>query len=210
MPLKSESRSNRERSADMRARLIAAARRLFAEEGYAETSTPEIVEAAAVTRGALYHHFTDKQALFRAVVQAEAEAVADEIEQRTAPTMSALDALRAGARVWLDAMKAPGRTRLLLVVGPAVLGRAEMDALDARHAARTLREGLAAAIAEGNLEPLPLDAMTTILSALFDRVALAVEAGRPARDHLAVLDAILDGLERRRGLVSDECHGDGG
>ncbi|MFX7731869.1 helix-turn-helix domain-containing protein, partial [Acinetobacter baumannii] len=59
-----------------------AARALFVDKGYAETSTPEIVAAAGITRGALYHHFEDKRALFRAIVTGEALAVAAAIEQR--------------------------------------------------------------------------------------------------------------------------------
>ncbi len=191
-------RPNPQRSAEMRARLLAAARRLFAENGYAATSTPEIVAAADVTRGALYHHFRDKEALFRAVVEDEAAAVAAEIEARSAGVLSAREGLLAGAKAYLAAMQESGRTRLLLLEGPAVLGRDAMDALDAEHAARTLREGLAGATASGAIERLPQEALTLLLSALFDRAALAVDSGHDPADLLQVIEALVTGLTPRR------------
>lgn len=190
-------RSNRDRTEATRGDLIAAARRLFTEKSYAETGTPEIVAAAGVTRGALYHHFADKQALFRAVVEAEAAAVANAIEQAAPRTLSARDALLAGGEAYVAAMRLPGRTRLLLLDGPAVLGRAEMDDIDGRHGNRTLREGLAAAMRAGDLPKLPLEALTSLLGAAFDRAALAVDAGAFAGDYRAVLAAVIDGLLRR-------------
>src|SRR5690349_12045502 len=135
-----ERRTNRDRTEATQRELIAAARKLFTEKSYAETSTPEIVAAAGVTRGALYHHFADKQALFRAVVEQEAAEVAAEIENASPPSLTARDALIAGSDAYLAAMRAPGRTRLLLLDGPAVLGRAGMDEIDGRHGNRTLRE----------------------------------------------------------------------
>ena len=56
-----------QRAAATRTRLVAAARALFAADGYAATGKGPILAAAGVTRGALYHHFADKQALFAAV-----------------------------------------------------------------------------------------------------------------------------------------------
>lgn len=189
-------RTNRERTEATRNDLIAAARKLFTEQSYAETATPDIVAAAGVTRGALYHHFADKQALFRAVVEQEAEAVAAEIERAAEPALSAREALIAGSDAYLAAMRAPGRTRLLLLDGPAVLGRAGMDAIDDRHGNRTLREGLVAAMAAGALQKLPPGALTMILGAAFDRAALAADAGQPAGDLRKVLIALIDGLAR--------------
>ncbi len=187
-------RSNRQRSAATRAALVEAARTLFINTGYARTSTPEIVAAAGVTRGALYHHFTDKQALFRAVVEAESAVVADAIEQASDDHDNVRRALVRGGEAFLDAMALPGRTRLLLLDGPAVLGRDVMDGIDDAHAGRTLREGIAEGIARGDIEPLPADALAALLSAAFDRAALAIEAGGDADALRRCLDALVDGL----------------
>jgi AcrR family transcriptional regulator len=187
-------RSNRDRTEATRRDLIAAARKLFTEKSYAETGTPEIVAAAGVTRGALYHHFADKHALFQAVVEREAEEVAAEIEAASPSSLSARDALIAGSDAYLAAMRAPGRTRLLLLDGPAVLGRAVMDEIDGRHGNRTLREGLLAAMRSGAMRQLPPEALTGLLAAAFDRAALAIDAGAAPRDYRVVLEALLDGI----------------
>lgn len=174
MQEKSTRRPNEIRSLEMRARLIAAARALFAEKGYAETGTPEIVRAADVTRGALYHHFDDKAGLFRAVVEAEAAAVATQIEDY-AKSASAPDPMEAGTRAFFAAMSVPGRARLLLIDGPAVLGLEEMDRIDAGAGQATLRAGLATF--PDALPPEDLAALARILSAAFDRAALHVATG---------------------------------
>lgn len=194
MQVKTERRSNRDRTEATRGDLIAAARRLFTEKSYAETGTPEIVAAAGVTRGALYHHFSDKQALFAAVAEQEASAVAEEVERAAPTALGAREALLAGTEAYLRAMQVPGRTRLLLLDGPAVLGRTGMDAIDDRHGNRTLREGLAATMRAGAMRKLPLDALTGLLAATFDRAALAIDAGASFDDQLAVIAAVIDGL----------------
>ncbi|CAH2405176.1 TetR/AcrR family transcriptional regulator [Mesorhizobium ventifaucium] len=194
MQQESARRSNRDRTEATRAYLIAAARKLFIEKSYAETGTPEIVAAAGVTRGALYHHFADKQALFAAVVEQEAAAVAEEIERASPPSLFARDALVAGSDAYLAAMRMSGRTRLLLLDGPAVLGRAAMDEIDNRHGNRSLREGLVAAMRSHSMTKLPVEALTTLLAAAFDRAALAIEAGASAEDYRTVLMALIDGL----------------
>lgn len=187
-------RSNRERTEATRAALIAAARALFVEKSYAETGTPEIAAAAGVTRGALYHHFADKQALFTAVVEAEAQAVAAEIDAATAAPLSTKQALLSGMDAFFAAMAVPGRTRLLLLDGPAVLGHKTLDEIDQRHGGRTLHEGLAAAIEAGEMCPLPTDALATQLSAMSDRAALAIEAGASAEDHRTVIAVVIESL----------------
>lgn len=177
-----ERRSNRERTDATRASLLQAARALFVRQGYAITSTPEICAAAGITRGALYHHFVDKQDLFRAVLEQEAAAVRADIQAAAPAGASPRDALVAGAEAYLEAMTLPGRTRLLLIEGPAVLGLAELRDLDERHAAGSLTQGLRAAGVGVDAGGPPLAALSALLSAAFDRAALDIDAGTDARN----------------------------
>lgn len=179
-------RTNRERTEATRQALTDAARALFVSRGYGDTSTPDVCAAAGITRGALYHHFADKRDLFRHVLAEEAAAVAADIEAATPAGQDPAEALLSGAQAYLQAMMVPGRTRLLLVEGPAVLGLREMLALDEANAARTLRDGLhAAGVDASGVAPL--------LSAAFDRAALEIEAGADAG---RVRDAMLWLLQR--------------
>jgi AcrR family transcriptional regulator len=169
-------RTNPERSEATRTALLDAARELFVAHGYGDTSTPAVCAAAGMTRGALYHHFADKRDLFHAVVAREAQAVAAEIEAASPAGLPADQALLAGSDAYLDAMAVPGRTRLLLVEGPAALGREAMQALDASNAEASLRAGLAQAGVKG----VDLDVLTAWLSAAFDRAALDLQEGSDA------------------------------
>ncbi|QWP75733.1 TetR/AcrR family transcriptional regulator [Lysobacter sp. K5869] len=170
-------RSNRERTETTRRALLEAARALFVEKGYGATSTPEVAAAAGITRGALYHHFADKRDLFRQVLDAEAAAVREDILAADRPGLSAQAALIGGAQAYLQAMTVPGRTRLLLIEGPAALGAQEALAIDDANAGRTLREGLAEALGENAVD---CDALARLMSAAFDRAALEIDAGGDA------------------------------
>ena len=176
----SPSRTNRERTETTRLALIDAARALFVSKGYGETSTPEIAVAAGITRGALYHHFVDKRDLFRQVLVREAEAVAADIEAATPRQLTPREALLEGSTAYLKTMTAPGRTRLLLIEGPAVLGLAEIMAIDEATSAKSLRQGLENA--KVGRDEVPLDALARLLSAAFDRAALEIDAGANAQE----------------------------
>lgn len=173
-------RTNRERTETTRLALLDAARALFVGKGYADTSTPEIAVAAGITRGALYHHFEDKRDLFRQVLQRESQAVAANIEAAAPEQLSPREALLEGSKAYLNAMTAPGRTRLLLIDGPAVLGMEEIMALDDTTSAASLRQGLERAGV--GRDEASLDALTPLLSAAFDRAALAIDAGADAEE----------------------------
>ena len=183
-----KTRSNAARTASTRAALLNAARAAFAGQGFEAAATPEITRAAGVTRGALYHHFADKADLFAAVVRSEAEALAEEIEAASQPHADPEAALLAGAEAYLSAMSRPGRVRLLLTDGPAVLGPALRE-IDAAHAERTLAEGLAAL---NPAMPAPeRDALTALLSAAFDRAAADIAEGADPAPYRAAIRRLL-------------------
>lgn len=205
-------RSNRDRTEATREALIAAARARFVTDGFGATSTPAIVADAGVTRGALYHHFEDKRALFQAVVEREAEAVAGRIASVGADCpLSPREALFEGSKAYLEAMRVPGRTRLLLIDAPAVLGPGDAHRVDDRHAGATLAAALARVLgregpdagatgkagasnrAGGNVA-LPLAATATLLSAAFDRAALAIDAGQDADEISAAMLGLVEGV----------------
>jgi len=95
-------RTQAERRAETKARLLAAARELFVDKGFAETGTPELVRKAGVTRGALYHHFEDKTDLFRALATLEAQAIGAAIEETTRDIEDPEEAMAVGTNAYFE------------------------------------------------------------------------------------------------------------
>ncbi|MES0882723.1 TetR/AcrR family transcriptional regulator [Roseibium sp. SCP14] len=192
-----EARSRRtqaERRAETKRALLEAARTLIIEKGYAETGTPEIVKAADVTRGALYHHFSDKADLMRALVRQEATAIAAEIDAQTSTDQTPLDAFMAGAKAYFSAMSTPGRAKILLLEGPTVLGLDEMAEIDRETGGATLLEGLQHAAGHGALKDIPLEPLAALLSAAFDRAALAIASGEDRDGYETATRKLLAGI----------------
>jgi AcrR family transcriptional regulator len=168
------SRTQAERSETTRAALIDAARPLFAERGYADVGTEEIVRAAGVTRGALYHHFEDKRDLLRAVYeQLEAE-LAQELADRFTPGAAALETLRAGAEMFLDHCLEPEVQRIVLLDAPAVLGWEEWRAIGARYALGLIEALLTAGMESGEIRRQPIEPLSHALLGALDEVAMLV------------------------------------
>jgi AcrR family transcriptional regulator len=189
-----------EHVADTRQALVDAARRLFTDQGFAATGTEEIVAAARVTRGALYHHFKDKTDLFRAVMAQVAREVAEELVGLVTDTPAgAWDEVRDGLRAFLDlCVVTDDFQRIVLVEGPAVLGHEAWDDLVAEHGSNLLAEWLSRAIAEGTIAPVPVQPLTRLLIAMIAESSLYIARAedRPAaRQAVGVaLDRLLDGL----------------
>ncbi|PWI40994.1 TetR family transcriptional regulator [Streptomyces sp. ICBB 8177] len=188
---------------DTRRALMEAARTLFAERGYAATGTEDIVGAARVTRGALYHHFRDKADLFRAVMAECAQEMAERlVEQETrraeAHPGDAWQLLRSGFQSFLDACTDADFQRIVLIEGPAVLGHSAWDALVEQHGYLLLAEALTESIQEGRIEDLPVAPLTRMLAALISEASLYIarseDTARAREEAGLVLDRMLAGL----------------
>ena len=188
------------RSEVTRRRLMTAARALFGARGFADVGTEEIVRAAGVTRGALYHQFRNKADLFAAV----AEEIEAEIAERIAGAAGAeaaadpVGALRSGARLFLDACAAPEVERIILLDAPAVLGWEAWRDLADRYGLGLVQLGLQSAIEAGAIVPQPVTPLAHVLIGALNESALYVaRAEDPAATReqcVAIIDRILHGL----------------
>jgi AcrR family transcriptional regulator len=193
-------RTQAERTAATRAALVSAARPLFAERGYADVSTPEIAAAAGMTRGALYHQFTDKLSLFTAVLeQLEEELVAQLAGQvAAAAPPDALAALSAALDGWLDACRDPALVRIALVDAPTVLGQQAWREIATRYGLGLAVQLLRQAVESGLIPEQPVEPLAHVLLGAADEAALYVASAREpdhARDQVkAVLHRLVFGL----------------
>jgi AcrR family transcriptional regulator len=163
-----------ERAARTRRTLVRTGRRLFARQGFDGVSAEEIVAAAKVTRGALYHHFDGgKEGLFRAVVTDVMREVHDRLAAAARGARSPLDSVQRGVRSFLEACSDPAYLQVLLVDGPAVLGWHEWRALDLEFGLGLLRSGLEAAAKAGEIAAPDVETATHLIAgALIDGAML--------------------------------------
>ena len=187
-------RTQAERSRATIGELIEVARARFSAHGYADTSIEDIVRAAGVTRGALYHHFESKTEVFRAVVESEQQALTRSIVKGSASHNGAWRRFRAGCRLFLEACLDPSVRRILLLDGPAVLGWEVIREIEARHTLALLRDGLRAVAEEEQLAGRDIDMLAHLLFAtLAEGGRLIAKAPHP-RQALAGVAASIDRL----------------
>src|SRR5215210_5036882 len=187
-----------ERGEGTRTALLAAARALFAERGYAGVGTEEVVRRAGVTRGALYHHFRDKRDLFRAVYEQTEQEIVAAIGARMDGGTDPMALLAEGVRAFLDACSDPVMMRIGLRDAPGVLGWEEWREIGDRHGLGLVTGGLQAAMDAGLI--IRADVRTLahlLLSALAEASLLIASADDPQAARTEVertLLALLDGL----------------
>lgn len=195
-------RTQAQRSAATQAALLAAARPLFAEHGYAAISTDQIARAAGVTRGALYHQFAGKEELFAAVVeQVEAE-IAAHVGAAMDGAASADIETMIGASIdaFLAACAEPEVHRIALIEAPAALGWERWREICFRHGVGLVERVLQSLIAAGRVAEQPVRPLAHVVAGAVDEAALyAARAGDRAAATAEVrgaLFALVTGLFR--------------
>jgi AcrR family transcriptional regulator len=194
-------RSQQDRSHATRAALVTTARGLFAERGYAQVPAAEIVTAAGVTRGALYHHFADKRQLFRAVFEQLEGEVTAEIATAITAAPDRTTGMVAGLGRFLDVCQRPEVAQIALTDAPAVLGWQTWRAIEARHGLGLITQGLQAAARDGLLVPASVPVLAQlVLSAVIEAALLISHAADPTAaraDAEQALLVLLSGMLRQ-------------
>lgn len=178
--------------------LLAAARRLFGGQGYAATSLDEIVGAAGVTKGALYHHFTGKQQLFRAVFEAVKKEVSGETFPRDVANDDIWRDLILRCKAFIENHTKPDVQRIVLIDARSVLSWDDWHKIDSDYGVVLLRATLRRAINRGILEPQPLNALAMLLGGALAEACLLVanaeDRALAIEEAVAIIERLLIGL----------------
>lgn len=189
-----------ERREATRAAILAAAQALFADRGFAATTVDAIAEAAGVAKGAVYHHFSSKEAVFEAVFESASVSLVGRV-MAAAQGRDLIDGVVAGTQEYFDACAEPALGRIILKDGPAVLGWERWREIDARHFGGMFPGVIRAAIDQGLMRRQPVAPLARLLLGAVTEAAVACAASEtPAetgREHVQALGTLLQGLRAR-------------
>jgi AcrR family transcriptional regulator len=161
-----------EKGLETRREIIAAATRLFADLGYGGVSIEAVLAQTGVSRGALYHHFAGKEALFEAVYEAMEADLMQRTTSATAAAGSAAEGLQVGCDAFLDLVQEDAVRQIVLIDAPSVLGWEKWREIDARYGFGLLKAALGQASAGGSLPDELVDSYAHILMAALTEVAM--------------------------------------
>ena len=191
-------RTKAEQGEATRAKLVAVARRLFAEGGYGGTSILDITKAAEVTRGALYHHFADKQALFEAVFEAVERETLQSIAEVVAAEQRPERRLKVGLNAFLDACLDSEYQRVALLDAPSVLGWERWQEIDAGYGLGMTRAAIENAVEEGFIRRVDPEPLAHLILGALNQAGLAIarsdDVGAARRGFGRALEQWVDAL----------------
>src|SRR3954468_7549780 len=187
-----------ERGRSTRERLVAAGRDLFGRPGLDAASIEAILRETGLARGALYHHFADKRALFDAVLDDVMVDIARTVAEAAMRHDDPVDSLRAGFGRWLELAAAPSIQRITLLDPPFVLGWARWRELDEQRVLGGLRKSLGRVAQTGRIREGDVDLLAHMLIAAVNEAALMIAGAEnpetALRDGRATVDDVLTRL----------------
>jgi AcrR family transcriptional regulator len=190
-----------ERREATREALLAAATTLFGAKGFAATTIDEIAIAAGFAKGAVYHHFPNKEAIFEAVLQRTNASLATGILAKVSQSPDVLAMVTRGTEAYFEACAEAPVGRIILKDGPAVLGWARWREIDEEHFGRAIPQALAIAMEQGLIEQQSVGPVSRLLlGAITEAAAACATSADPAttgREYAAAFERLIRGLRRR-------------
>jgi AcrR family transcriptional regulator len=165
---------NAERGQATRAHLVDVATPLFASQGYDRTSIESVLAGSGVSRGALYHHFPGKEALFFAVLERISVGIQQQVAEATRDTPDPVAALRASCLAWIRLAADPVVRQTVLIDAPAVFGWDRWREIDEQSSLGGIRDALAYAAESGAIDPSHVNTFAHIALAATNEVALMI------------------------------------
>jgi AcrR family transcriptional regulator len=187
------SRTQAERSEATQSVLVSTARRLFAERGYAGVGTEEIVRAAGVTRGALYHHFDGKAGLFAAVFEQIESELATRFAEEALSEADPFEAMTAGLELFLDVCREPEVRQIALLDAPAVLGWTAWREVESRYSLGLIGLGLENMVNAGITRAQPIEPLAHAILGMLTEAGLYVANAEDADTAKAEMGEVLRG-----------------
>jgi AcrR family transcriptional regulator len=183
------------------ARLLAVARKTFAEQGFASTSLDALAAEAGLTRGALHHHFGNKTGLFEAVLRRIDAEIDSALDAEWDSEPDKWRAFRNCYHRYLAEALDPARRRIMFEDAPSVLGMKAYEIL-MDEGLGTLIEDLRNLIAQGRVAPIDPEALAQMLNGAISNLACWAADAPAGEDRLPrahqTLSMILDGMEAKR------------
>ena len=181
--------------------LLSAGRDIFARDGFQAASMEAISRAARVTRGAFYHHFEDKKALFDAVVVAMQIEAAETIQAHAKAQRKIWDRLTTGIDAYLDVCLEPAYGRIVIQEAPAILGNQRYREIEEAHPMALLGATLNALKRDGEIAFDDMSLLTRLLDAMICKVAImlpdADDAKKLRKNAHKLFESLLAGLSQK-------------
>ena len=178
--------------------LVSSAVVLFTKKGYGGTSLDEIAKRARVTKGALYHHFSGKQAIFEAAFEEVEQRVVQRLTKSLNGDGTTWETVRAGLADFMTVCLEPSYQRIVVHEAPAVMGWERWREAEERFTFGVVREAVQALIDAGEISPMPIDALVHVFFGALSAGATAIAGAgqqKKARAEVGeVVDRVLRGL----------------